>query len=106
MKLSEEPAEFQRVAEILAAKKIQSKLKAACYGTTPQVLFSRWDKDGGGTLDAAELKKLVRAGLKIPPKDLPDKDINLLVQALDDDGNGNTAHTTRAPHHITPHHTT
>ena len=61
------------------AKKIQSKLKAACYGTTPQVLFSRWDKDGGGTLDHAEFKRLVRAGLKIPPRDLPDEDIALLV---------------------------
>jgi len=70
------------------AKKIQSKLKAACYGTTPQVLFSRWDKDGGGTLDHAEFKRLVRAGLKIPPRDLPDEDIALLIHALDDDDNG------------------
>ena len=64
------------------AKKIQSKLKAACYGTTPQVLFSRWDKDGGGTLDHAEFKRLVRAGLKIPPRDLPDGEIVMLVMRV------------------------
>mmetsp|Transcript_103574 Transcript_103574/g.297619 ORF Transcript_103574/g.297619 Transcript_103574/m.297619 type:complete len:1370 (+) Transcript_103574:118-4227(+) len=70
------------------AKKIQSKLKAACYGTTPQVLFSRWDKDGGGTLDHAEFKKMVRVGLKIPPSDLADQLIKALIKALDDDNNG------------------
>ena len=65
--------------DAVVAKKIQSKLKAACYGTTPQVLFSRWDKDGGGTLDHAEFKRLVRSGLKISPTDLPDHLIKNLV---------------------------
>ena len=35
------------------AKKLQFKLKAKCYGTTPEKLFSKWDKDKRGTLDHA-----------------------------------------------------
>jgi len=70
------------------AKKIQSRLKAACYGTTPHVLFSRWDKDGGGTLDHAEFKKMLRVGLKISKTVLPDKMVKALIHALDDDDNG------------------
>ena len=40
------------VIDEAVAKKLQSKLKAACYGTTPQIMFSRWDVDGEGVLDA------------------------------------------------------
>jgi len=70
------------------AKKLQSKLKAACYGTTPQIMFSRWDVDGEGVLDANEFRKLVRTGLKLTKTEVPDAHIDLLVVALDDDASG------------------
>ena len=62
------------------ATKIQSALKAACYGTTPQRVFARYDRDKEGTLDAKEFKKLVRTGLKISPQDLTDADLALLIK--------------------------
>ena len=43
----------RRMIDEDVAKKLQSKLKAACYGTTPEKLFSKWDKDKRGTLDHA-----------------------------------------------------
>ena len=61
---------------------------AACYGTTPQVLFARWDKDGGETLDYAEMKRFMRAGLKISKADVSDDEIDVLIRALDDDASG------------------
>ena len=36
---------------------------------------SRYDRDRGGTLDAAEFKKAVRLGMKIPPAALADADL-------------------------------
>ena len=41
----------KRMIDEDVANKLQSKLKAACYGTTPAILFGRWDKDKLGTLD-------------------------------------------------------
>ena len=35
----------------------------------------RYDRDKGGTLDAAEFKKAVRLGMKIPPDQLTDTDL-------------------------------
>ena len=70
------------------ANKVQSKLKAAVYGSDPRTFFARYDKDKGGTLDAREFKLCIRQALKVSPKDLPDRDIDLFVKALDDDGSG------------------
>ena len=60
------------VIDEAVAKKIQSKLKAVCYGTTLQRVFARYDRDKGGSLDAAEFKKMIRTGLKIGKDDLTD----------------------------------
>ena len=51
------------------ARRIQSKLKAACYGnkTGFAALFARYDTDRGGNLDRQEFKSLVRTKLKISP---------------------------------------
>ena len=35
-----------------------------------------------------EFKRMIRVGMKIPPKDLQDRDIEALIDALDDDGGG------------------
>ena len=35
----------------------------------------RYDRDKGGVLDAAEFKKAVRLGMKIPPDQLADADL-------------------------------
>ena len=69
-------------------KRVRGKLLKACKGTTPSILFKRWDLDGEGTLDDVELRRLIRLGLKIRPEVLPDADIQVLVDALDDDGSG------------------
>ena len=76
------------VIDEAVAKKIQSKLKAVCYGTTPQRVFARYDRDKGGSLDHAEFKKMIRTGLKIGKDDLADGDLEALIAALDDDGGG------------------
>jgi Ca2+-binding EF-hand superfamily protein len=70
------------------ADKLQARLKAATIGTDPQKLFRKYDKDKGGTLDEKELTTLIRKDLKLGPGDVSDKDIKLLVAALDDDGGG------------------
>ena len=70
------------------AKKLQSKLKAACYGTTPQKMFARWDDDGQGVLDVEEFRHLLRAGLKINKLEVPDSHVDMLITALDDDASG------------------
>ena len=59
------PQKKKRIIDEPTAKKIQLKLKAACIGSTPQKVFSRYDKDRGGTLDAAEFKRMVRVGMKV-----------------------------------------
>ena len=49
------------------SKMIQTKLKAALIGTTAKKFFAKYDKDKGGTLDAAEFKKVVRTAMKVGP---------------------------------------
>lgn len=39
------PKKKRRVDEAVA-RKLQARLKAQCYGTTPDFFFSRWDRDG------------------------------------------------------------
>ena len=46
------------------------------------------DKDGEGSLDIVEFKKLVRAGLQIKPLDMPDTHVEALMESLDEDGGG------------------
>ena len=65
--------------------KLQAKLRAACMDTKPQKFFSKFDKGKSGDLSAKELEKLIRTSLKITKKELSEKDISALVQALDDD---------------------
>ena len=43
-----------RAIDEAIARKVQSRLKAAAYGTTPRVLFGRYDRSGDGCLDAGE----------------------------------------------------
>ena len=54
-------------AHTQVARKVQLKLQAALYGTTPAEFFAKYDRDKGGTLDAAEFRKALRLGMKIPP---------------------------------------
>ena len=61
---------------------------------TPRCLVWRFgslkqkDKDGEGSLDIVEFKKLVRAGLQIKPLDMPDAHVEALMESLDEDGGG------------------
>lgn len=67
---------------------IQHRFRAALKGQSPADVFQQWDKDGEGSLDLAEFKKLVRAGLQIKPLDMPDTHVEALMESLDDDGGG------------------
>jgi Ca2+-binding EF-hand superfamily protein len=67
---------------------VQLKLRAAVYGTDPRTFFRKYDRNRGGTLDVNEFKKCIRLALKIPPKDLSDKEIETFARDLDDDGSG------------------
>ncbi|GMH74267.1 hypothetical protein TL16_g06416 [Triparma laevis f. inornata] len=72
---------------------IQHKLKAACYssfsfGMDLSYMFSKFDKDGNGTLDYEELRMLVRKVLKVPPTDVSDLELEALFNFLDFDNGG------------------
>ena len=48
--------------------------------------FNMFDKDGGGTLDKDEFKRLIRDELKVSAAELNDQEIADFLDALDDDG--------------------
>ena len=56
-----QPRKRKVQVEPAVAKKVHSRLKAACYGTTPEKLFSRFDKDKTGTLDASQVDQRATA---------------------------------------------
>lgn len=68
--------------------RFQMKLQAAVFGGSPQEFFAKFDKGGDGTLDAGELKAMIRKSLRIPGSELSDGDIDAFVRAVDDDGTG------------------
>jgi len=86
------------------ARKIQKllgeALKKVGGADEQRAFFSKYDKDGGGTLDPWELKALIveelglgagldRRGIRAPKdKSLTDLEIGALVRSLDDDGSG------------------
>mmetsp|Transcript_98103 Transcript_98103/g.280775 ORF Transcript_98103/g.280775 Transcript_98103/m.280775 type:complete len:457 (-) Transcript_98103:606-1976(-) len=62
--------------------KLQSRLKAALYGTDALAFFSRYDRDGLGTVDAPGFKSLIRRDLKLPASFLSDNEILKLMRAI------------------------
>jgi Ca2+-binding EF-hand superfamily protein len=50
--------------------------------------YSRYDSDGGGSLDSHELKKVVRGSMRVGRQDLSDGDLEAFVATLDVDGSG------------------
>ena len=80
------------------ATKLQLKLRAACADKAerqnlPRVLvldqlLKKHDKSKDGSLDAKELRQLIRRDLKVPASEVSDGEIASLVAALDDDGSG------------------
>jgi Ca2+-binding EF-hand superfamily protein len=78
----------RKLPEQRVIDKLQSKLRAACMDTKPSKFFGKFDKDKSGDLSVKELEKLIRTSLKITKKELSEKDISALVQALDYDDSG------------------
>ena len=69
-------------------ERVQYKLKAASYtigGMDWENLFKQYDQDYSGTLEIDELKKAVRATLKLNSTELPDFEIESLFDMLDAD---------------------
>jgi hypothetical protein len=58
------------------------------YGTNPRTFLNRFDKDKSGALSYDEFRRLVRANLKVTPAQLTDKEIEVLLRALDEDNSG------------------
>lgn len=70
------------------AKRVQTALRLALVGMTPEKIFAKFDKDKDGLLSADEFRRLVRMNLRIPADKLSDADVAAFVTALDDDGSG------------------
>ena len=77
-----------KIDDVLAKEIKMKLLHAAMKNHTPHELFLEHDKDNEGTLSSMEFKKLIRVGLDIPPLELPDVHIKLLMGELDEDGGG------------------
>ena len=71
--------------------KIRKRFRAASYATSGmdwEAVFKRFDKSGDNVLDVAEFKNAIRKGLGIQPRDISDRDVDVLVQELDMNGDG------------------
>mmetsp|Transcript_40622 Transcript_40622/g.74148 ORF Transcript_40622/g.74148 Transcript_40622/m.74148 type:complete len:685 (-) Transcript_40622:11-2065(-) len=84
---SQKAPKSKQLAEDLCIQ-LQSKLRSATVGISLPKFFKRFDKDRTGSLNVAQMRHLIRAELHIPLTMMNDKDIEMLVKALDDDGSG------------------
>ncbi len=80
-----------RISEDVADK-IRQRIKAAIVGlganASAETFLKKHDKDHSGELDHDELKSIMRKVLKITKDECSDKDIEALLDALDEDGEG------------------
>jgi len=72
-------------------KALALRLRSAMYGSDPRKWLARYDRDKGGSLDAAEFKKIVRGHMRVGRKDLSDDDLQAFVHSLDVDGGGDVS---------------
>jgi Ca2+-binding EF-hand superfamily protein len=83
--------EARRKINPVTISKIRKRFRAASYtygGQNWDKIFGQFDTSGDGALDSEEFFLAVRAGLKIPPREVSDRDIEILLQALDMNGDG------------------
>jgi len=71
-----------------ALNDLLSRLRTATIGVNLHKFFRRFDKDRSGTFEFDELRRLIRIELRIRPDVVSDKDIQVLMSALDDDASG------------------
>lgn len=81
---------LNRVRSLL---KCASRRGYAARSATPgseiwKILFNQIDVDGSGALDFTEIKRMVRADLRLPERVVSDYELHKLFQAIDDNGNG------------------
>ena len=70
----------------ITISKIRKRFRAASYtfgGANWDKVFGQFDTSGDGALDAEEFFLAVRAGLKIPPREVTDRDVEIILKALD-----------------------
>ncbi|GMI12707.1 hypothetical protein TrLO_g15691 [Triparma laevis f. longispina] len=75
----------------ITISKIRKRFRAASYtfgGANWDKVFGQFDTSGDGALDAEEFFLAVRAGLKIPPREVTDRDVEIILKALDMNGDG------------------
>ena len=71
--------------------KIRKRFRAAAKGKRGQnwdAIFAKYDTSEDGSLDPNEFFLAVRNGVNIRPRDISDRDIEVLIKALDMDGDG------------------
>jgi len=57
-------------------------------GLALESLFSKFDKDGGGELEDAEVRRAFRKGLRIPKTQISDLEMWTIIHMIDGDGSG------------------
>ena len=80
----------KRISPVLISR-IRKRFRAASYtygGVNWDKVFGQYDTSGDGVLDADEFFLAIRAGLKIPPREVSDRDVEVLLTALDMNGDG------------------
>lgn len=71
------------------SRRIQQELQRATRNNPLDKIIEKYDKDQSGSLNAEELRRVLRVELKIPSAVISDDDMGALIMALDDDGTGN-----------------
>lgn len=90
MQVLTEEEMLNRVRSLL---KCASRRGYAARSATPgsdiwKILFNQIDVDGSGALDFSEIKRMVRADLRLPERVVSDYELHKLFIAIDDNGNG------------------
>merc|ERR1719440_1941704 len=78
-------------------ERLKEKVRAGSYtgvnGIELDVVFRRFDKDGSGELDEAELRMALRRILRVPPSVISDAQISTLMARLDKGDSGHVSVT-------------
>lgn len=88
LRLQSKKSLFRKRVDAARLRRIWQKLSTRLIGVDAPQIIRRYDRDGSGELDFDELRRLVRGGLRVPPEELEEEDIFILMTALDADGSG------------------
>jgi len=90
----EQSPKRKKPLEPRVVERVRGKMSKAAYGSGGrdlQEVFGRFDKDGSGQLEDAELRRAIRFTLKIPNYAISDSEISSLCSMLDSDNSGSVS---------------